>query len=34
VAVALEVNELLALTSIAFAVGATLAWNRFLHPKK
>lgn len=30
----LQVNELLALTSIVFAVGGTLAWTMFLHPKK
>ena len=30
----LQVSELLALTSVVFAVGATLAWTKFLHPKK
>jgi len=30
----LEVNELVALTSIVLAVGASVAWSRFLHPKK
>ena len=30
----LQLNELVALTSAVFAVGATLAWTKFLHPKK
>jgi hypothetical protein len=30
----LQLNELLALTSVVFAVGGTLAWTKFLHPKK
>jgi len=30
----LQVSELLALTSVVFAVGATLAWTKFLHLKK
>jgi len=30
----LQLNELVALTSVVFAVGATLAWTKFLHPKK
>jgi hypothetical protein len=29
----LEISGLLALTSIAFAVGAALAWSCFLYPK-
>jgi hypothetical protein len=34
VSMEVEVSELVALTSIVFAVGASLAWSRFLHPKK